>query len=233
VNGIKIDRKELTDGDKIMVDAGTPPELPSAAPPTAGRPAASGGCTDAMTGSIAYRHPVRYLPQQPPRFGDIASVERRQRSRDQGACTPTLLGRRRSLRSVRHRRKSAIFRVVSLAVRPCPALSGRRPHLQVPSTPQVKLRKPLRIVRSHHFCCHVVATGFANRADGSPGGVLADRDVCTSESPITTRVRPALGSLSWVLPSSRDASRRCGCARRSRDTTSKPPRAWGKRSRGA
>jgi hypothetical protein len=65
VNGIKIDRKELTDGDKIMVDSGTPPELPSAAPPTAGRPAASGGRTDAMTGSIAYRHPVHYLPQQP------------------------------------------------------------------------------------------------------------------------------------------------------------------------
>src|SRR3954451_21841190 len=83
VNGIKIDRKELTDGDKIMVDSGTPPELPSAAPTTAGRPAASGGRTDAMTGSIAYRHPVRYVPQQPPRFGDLDSVEPRKRSRDQ------------------------------------------------------------------------------------------------------------------------------------------------------
>jgi hypothetical protein len=139
VNGIKIDRKELTDGDKIMVDSGTPPELPSAAPPTAGRPAASGGRTDAMTGSIAYRHPVSYLPQQPPRFGDIASVGRRQRSRDQSTYTPTLLGRRRSLRSVRHRRKSTILRNLSGAVRPRPGLSGRRPHLQVPSTPPSNL----------------------------------------------------------------------------------------------
>jgi hypothetical protein len=85
------------------------------------------------------RQPGRHVAQQGPGRRHVPPIQRLERARHEGTYaltyTPTLRGRSRPVRSVRHRRKSAISRVLSFAVRACPGVSGRRPHLQVPSTP--------------------------------------------------------------------------------------------------